>query len=377
MDYQKLLQSLFKNAKTIKVNGFSMEERSCCDREFGKMDPRTEQASLATRADFLSNPQAYSDELLANMNRLLGPPQPAGYNALSLVRYTFGWRSTDISRGVGKKRIVLQSPAGPFSLWQYTDSRQTENSPCLVFIHGGGFVAGDIETVENQCKLLAQKMRGVVFSVDYPLAPEYKYPACLTACQAALDWVCQNAPALGVNRQNIGVAGDSAGGNLALSLALADRERAKRQIRYQCLIYPKLSDAEGPEEAFYFWRESLYENTAGSPLVAEQIRAIGEMMGEVRNWLLPQATQQKEQYKKQIAPISFGCRGLCTTLLVTAEYDYLRAECDAYFGMLKKAGVKARAIRYGGIFHGTFDRLGYAPQVEDILNEIAKDMQAL
>ena len=68
---------------------------------------------------------------------------------------------------------------------------------------------------------------------------------------------------------------------------------------------------------------------------------------------------------------------LIAVLLMTAEYDFLRAECDAYAGMLKKAGVPCRCIRYGGIFHGTFDRLGYAPQVEDMLREIASEMRAL
>ena len=97
------------------------------------------------------------------------------------------------------------------------------------------------------------------------------------------------------------------------------------------------------------------------------------MSGEVNSWYLPEGT---DRYTPHYCPIAAKCEGLPKTLLVTAEYDFLRAECDAYLGMLKTAGVDFRAIRYGGIFHGTFDRLGYAPQVEDILREIAKDMRA-
>mgnify|MGYP000934303461 CR=1 FL=1 len=359
--------------KTINVHGYDMEERNCADRISGKMDPRTELASKATYTGFLENPNQYSEELQANMRRILGPPEPEKYDKLSYMRYTFGWRSSDLSAGVGKKRFILSAPSGPFAVWQYESSEKTAGCPCVIFIHGGGFVAGDIETVENQCKLIAQKMGGIVFSIDYPLAPEYRYPSCFDACQATVDWVYANAETFGIDNSRIGVAGDSAGGHLALSLALADRNNKQRKINYQCLIYPKVSDSN-PGEEYYFWDQNLYDNPENNAIIDIQIRAIGQMTSEIRSWLLPEGS---EEYKKDLAPIEAGCEGLCKTLLVTVEYDYLRAECDFYFKMLKDAGVDARAIRYGGLFHGTFDRLGYAPQVEDIIDEIANDMQKL
>ena len=98
------------------------------------------------------------------------------------------------------------------------------------------------------------------------------------------------------------------------------------------------------------------------------------MGDQTSDWYLPEGQDPDDPY---VSPIEADPAGLPKVLLMTAEYDFLRAECDAYAGMLKKAGVPCRCIRYGGIFHGTFDRLGYAPQVEDMLREIASEMRAL
>lgn len=372
VDYQKLLDSLAQNALTETLeNGAEVEIRNCFDREPGKMDPRTSLASRATREDFMQHPERYDSELLANADRLFGPPAPENYSSLSLIRYTFGWRSTDLSKNIMKERHVLTSKHGPFPVWRYEAPSTKKARPCMVFIHGGGFVAGDIETVENQCKLLAQLMGGVVFSIDYPLAPEHKYPVAFEDCRAALDWVYCNADTFGIDRERIGVAGDSAGGNLSAALSVADRDEGTHKISYQCLIYPKLSSASSSEEPYYYWSRELYDNAENDPIINGGLLTTGGMSEAVDRWYLSEGTDRRTPY---YCPISAKCEKLPKTLIVTAEYDFLRAECDAYLGMLKAAGVDFRAIRYGGIFHGTFDRLGYAPQVEDILHEIARDM---
>ncbi|HEX3039456.1 MAG TPA: alpha/beta hydrolase [Caproiciproducens sp.] len=370
--YQKLLVSLSQNAATKTLdNGAKVEIRSCFDREPGKMDPRTSLASRATREDFMQHPERYDSELLANADRLFGPPAPENYSQLSLIRYTFGWRSTDLSKNIIKERHILTTGHGPFPVWRYEAPGIKEARPCIIFIHGGAFVAGDIETVENQCKLLAQLMDGVVFSIDYPLAPEHKYPVAFNDCKAALDWVCSNADTFGIDRKRIGVAGDSAGGNLSAALSIADRDEGTHKISYQCLIYPKLSSAVSLKEPHYYWSREIYDNADNDPIINEQLFTTGKMSEAVDRWYLSEDADRRTPY---YCPIAAKCEGLPKTLIITAEYDFLRAECDAYLGMLKTAGVDFRAIRYGGIFHGTFDRLGYAPQVEDILQEIAKDM---
>ena len=372
-EYARLLKSLAEDAKTIEVNGVPVQVRSCADRLPGRMDPRTQRASLATREEFRANKQAFDAALWANEEKLFGPERPEfGAEPVNEMRFRFGWRSADVSAGVAVKRLELHSGHGAFTVWQYEVPRQEKARPCLVFIHGGGFVAGDTATVENQCKLLAQLSGAVVLSVDYPLAPENKYPVGFDACWSTVKWAYENAGALGVSREKIGVSGDSAGGNFSLACALRDRDERTGYIRYQALLYPLLSRAFGPQDPHYYWDEQQYENPEGNAVIAKQIRDIGEMAEIDCAWYVPKGTDRFHPY---ISPITGDCTGLPQTLMITAEYDFLRAECDAYLGRLKDAGVPVRAIRYGGIFHGTFDRLGYAPQVEDIIREIAQDLQ--
>lgn len=371
-EYQALVESLAKNARTIQLGDAQIELRDCADRRPGYLDPRTSAAYAATRKDF-ETPGKMDPELAANYEKLLGPPDASAYDELALIRYTFGWRSSDKSTGINTKRHILYAAGRPFKLYEYRGDA-APGAPCMVFIHGGGFVAGDIETVENQCKLLAQMSGGVVFSVDYPMAPEYPFPAGFEACKAAVDWVSQNAAALGIDAKKIGVGGDSAGGNLSLALSIDDRDSSGGKIAYQCLIYPKVSGAKTPEDPHYYWDASLYENPGNDPVIEDQIRSIGKSSVLVSEWYNP---GKYDDWDKRISPVSAPCEGLPPTLLMYAEYDFLRADCDVYAGLLQKAGVKGKAIRYGGITHGTFDRLGYAPQVEDMLREMSLMMKAL
>jgi len=213
-----------------------------------------------------------------------------------------------------------------------------------------------------------------VLAVDYPLAPEHPYPAGFDACYAALCWAHGQAEKLGISPDKIGVMGDSAGGNLALACALRDRDEGAARIGCQVLIYPTLSRVTGPKDGDYFFDEALYDNPHGDALIDEQIHLIGSMAHQTNAWYLPAGQDPHVPY---LHPIAAPCTGLPQTLLLTAEYDFLYAECEEYTRRLLAAGVPVRHIRYGGIFHGTFDRLGYAPQVEDMLRCAAKAMLAL
>lgn len=373
--YEALVESLAANAETIDVNGVPVEVRNCSDRVPGRMDPRTARAARATRESFRADKGAFDPALWSNEEKLFGPEHPECYtDPLAMMRFQFGWHSMDRSQGVSARLVRLKTEHGPFDVWQYETSSGRKDRPCLVFIHGGGFAAGDTATVENQCKLTAQLSDGVVFSVDYPLAPEKQYPAGLDACYETVKWVWENAGSLGISRDKIGISGDSAGGNLSLACVLRDRAEGAGRIRYQALIYPLLARSFGPKDPYYYWSEDQFDNPEKDPVISKQIRLIG-MDGERNSaWYVPEGT---DRFLPEISPITGGCQGLPKTLIMTAEYDYLRAECDAYLGMLREAGADVRAIRYGGIFHGTFDRLGYAPQVEDMIREIVKDLKAL
>lgn len=366
-EYAMLLESLESGKQIMEVNGLTIELRNCADRIAGRPDPRSSAAAALTKESF-QNKAALDPELLGNQVHLIGPENKETMPLLERLRQEFGWRSSDLS--VGIRTTCVERPG--YKIWQYEVPSAQENRPALVFFHGGGFFGGDIPTVENQCKLLAQYMGGVVFSVEYPLAPENKYPAGFDACYDAVCWVHAHAAELGIDSKKIGVSGDSAGGNLSVVCSLRDRDEGKGMISYQCLIYPTVSREESIKHATY-WKPEDYEDPHKDPLIHAQIRIIGSM-DACNEWYLNDGEDTRHPY---LSPIFADLKGLPKTLLVTAEYDFLRAECEAFSRKLVAAGVEHRHIRYGGLFHGTFDRLGYAPQVEDILRQIAQDMKAL
>lgn len=372
-EYDGLLKSLSENAKTLELDGLTVEVRDCADRQPGRADPRSAAAARLTWAEFTARRAELDPELWANEDHLFGPADPQGYSPLELLRFQFGWTSSDLSTGVRTLHRQVPGPRGPVSVYQYEVLSACADRPCMVFFHGGGFFGGVIPTVENQCKLLAQLSGGVVLSVEYPLCPEHKFPEGFDACYAAVEWVWAHAQELGVSREKLGVCGDSAGGNLSLACSLRDRDEGKGMISYQALIYPTVSRLEKVGAAHY-WKPELYENPDRDPLIDEQIRVIGSMGSECNGWYTAPGEDLQNPY---LSPLFGDPAGLPKTLLMTAEYDFLRAECEEYSRRLCAAGVENRHIRYGGIFHGTFDRLGYAPQVEDMLREIAADMKAL
>ncbi len=366
-EYAMLLESLESGKQILDVNGLNVELRNCADRKVGSPDPRSSAAAALTKESFRDK-AALDPELLGNQVHLIGPEGKEQMPLLARLRQEFGWRSSDLS--VGIRTACVERPC--YRLWQYEMPTAEEKRPCLVFIHGGGFFGGDIATVENQCKLLAQYMGGVVFSVEYPLAPENKYPKGFDACYDAVCWVYDHAQELGIDAKKIGISGDSAGGNLSVTCALRARDEGRDMIAYQCLIYPTVSREESVKHATY-WKPENYDDPYNDPLIQDQIRIIGSM-DACNEWYLKEGEDLRHPY---LSPLFADLKGLPKTLLVTAEYDFLRAECEEFSRKLEAAGVEHRHIRYGGIFHGTFDRLGYAPQVEDILIQIAKDMKAL
>ena len=371
--YKELLESLKDNAEQIRVDGLDIEVRSCSDREKGRPDPRSAAASNLTRDDYAKRKETLHPELWANETHLLGLENKEGKTQLELLRAQFGWISSDKSTGIRTIRRTLEGLKEEFYLYQYEAPSSEKERPCLVFIHGGGYFGGDIATVENQCKLLAQMINGVVFSVDYPLSPEHPYPEGFEACYRSVKWVYAHAEELGVSKKKIGISGDSAGGTFSLACTLRDRAEGSRMISYEALIYPGVNLSENIEQPTY-WKEENYENPHQDPLISAEIRTIGKMSSSVLEWYLPAGTDTSQPY---ISPLLADLSALPKTLVFTAEYDFLRGSCEALSKKLNESGVENRHIRYGGIFHGTFDRLGYAPQVEDMLSEIAKDLESL
>ena len=185
--------------------------------------------------------------------------------------------------------------------------------PAIVYIHGGGWVAGTIEMTEVQHQLVGEACGAVVVSVNYQKAPEHKVPIPFDDCYATLDWVWQNSEALNIDREKIGIAGESAGGNIAAGVALKSRDVNGPKIAFQVLIYPATDHK--------FDYPSMIDNAKGYALSTEGMKWYWKQYisnpGDLEN-----------PYCRPMAAKDFS--NLPNTYLITAELDPLRDEGFEY-----------------------------------------------
>ena len=226
--------------------------------------------------------------------------------------------------------------------------------PALVFFHGGGWVIGDIDTHDGICRSLANHAGCVVASVDYRLAPEHRYPVAAEDSFAATKWVVEHAAALGVDPRRVAVGGDSAGGNLAAAVSLMARDRSGPALCLQLLVYPVTRHA--------FDTPSYKDNADGYMLT----RAGMEWFWA--HYLGPQG-DGRQSYASPLDASSL--EGLPPALVMTAEYDPLRDEGEAYADRLRRAGVAVTMTRYPGMIHGFFRMLNHVDKARAARDEAA------
>jgi len=229
---------------------------------------------------------------------------------------------------------TIPGPAGEIPIRIYTPAGSGP-FPALVFFHGGGWVICDLDTHDSLCRRLCNGADCVVVSVDYRLAPEHKFPAAPHDCYAATQWVARHAAEINAIPGKIAIGGDSAGGNLTAVVAQMVRDQGGPQLTLQVLIYPATD--------FTFDGPSLHENAQGYFLTIEDM-----------NWFTSYYLNSDADKKNPLAsPMqSANLRGLPPALVITAEYDPLRDEGEAYGKRLKEAGVPVTLSRYTGVIHG-------------------------
>jgi acetyl esterase len=206
----------------------------------------------------------------------------------------------------------------------------------LLWFHGGGWVIGDIDTADATCRALANRSGAVVVSVEYRLAPEHPAPAALEDCLAALTWTVENGELLGVDVSRVAVGGDSAGGNLAALLCQRVLAEFGPDIDFQLLVYPvtDLTLSHG----------SIDENAEGYFLTKATME-----------WFVDSYLGDQDPKDPAVSPLHAPTlAGLPPALVITAEYDPLRDEGEAYATRLRDAGVPTQLIRYEGQIHGFF-----------------------
>lgn len=216
--------------------------------------------------------------------------------------------------------------------------------PAILYLHGGGMIAGTAEMMAGAHKRLAQESGAVVVAPNYRLAPEAPFPGGLEDCYAALIWLRKHAAELGVDPARIAVMGDSGGGGLAAALALLARDRKQVAVKAQILVYPMLDDRTGTADA-----------PSDDPLTGEFVvnRALAAFAWDQVRGVSPVEPDQRRYLSPALAP---DLEGLPPTLILTGALDLFRDEDIAYAQRLLQSGVPTDLQVYGGAVHG-FDML--------------------
>jgi acetyl esterase len=253
----------------------------------------------------------------------------------------------------------VPGPAGAIPIRMYTP-RGTPPFPGLVYLHGGGWVIGSLDTHDVPCRTLAERANAVVVAVDYRLAPEHRFPAAAEDAYAATSWVAAHAAELGIDPARLALGGDSAGGNLSAVVSLMARDRGGPRLAHQLLVYPA-TDARCDTVSYR-------ENGADYFLTTEAMRWFwGHYLASPADGEQPYASPLR-------AP---DLRGLPPALVLTAEFDPLRDEAEAYAARLREAGVPVRLVRFPGMIHGFINFLVSFPQASRLLDELAGTIRAL
>ena len=230
--------------------------------------------------------------------------------------------------------VMVDGPRGPIRLRRY-EPEAPGPLPTHVYFHGGGWWAGDLETVDDACRDFAAGVPCVVLSVDYRLAPEHPYPAPLDDCFAATCWAARQARETTPETPLVSIGGSSAGGNLAAGVALRARDELGPPLAAQILEIPALDPRLDSR--------SMHE-------LGDDYMLTRDGMAVSWSYYLGDTKDAPTIYA---APgLADDLSGLAPALVVTAEYDPLRDEAEHHAARLTAAGVPTEAVRYDGAIHG-------------------------
>ena len=253
------------------------------------------------------------------------------------------------------ENLSAPGPAGDIPLRLYANDHDGLR-PALIYFHGGGFVFGNLDTHDAVCRALAKESGAVVVAVDYRLAPEHKFPAAVDDSYAATVWIAANAERLGIDAQRITVCGDSAGGNLAIVVAMRCRDAGGPKLAAQVLIYP-VTDV------------STFDTGSHRELGEGYFLTRAAMEWFTGHYLASADQKRHPEASPLLAP---NLSGLPPALVITAEFDPLRDEGEAYAKRLQQAGVPVTVTRYPGMIHGFVSMLGVLSGGRQAIREAAQ-----
>jgi acetyl esterase len=245
----------------------------------------------------------------------------------------------------------IPGPVGEIAarLWANTHE---PNQPVLLYLHGGGFVIGDIDTCESMCRQVALQSGAAVVAVDYRLAPEHKYPAGLQDAWAAFNWLVSHGHTVGLNGRRIAVSGDSAGGTLSASVALMARD-AGIPLALQALIYPSVQTRAATESFKLYSQDTL-------------------LSAELMTWFENQTRGGQLDHAWHREPLHAPDHsGLAPAWIGLAECDALADEGHQYAQKLREAGVPVDVRVWPGVIHDFINMGRFLPEAAQLHGELA------
>jgi acetyl esterase/lipase len=256
--------------------------------------------------------------------------------------------------------LSFPGPGGPLPVRSYTPMATNAGPlPGLVYLHGGGLSAGDIDTHDALCRVIANESRCRVIAVDYRLAPEHPFPAAIEDACAATEWVFAKATELGIDANRIGVGGDSAGGTLAALVASTMRARRGLRLAFQLLLCPILDFAAKTPSRKTF-ETALLDRAMMDRDIA--LYAAGLI----------------EPSDPRVSPLrARDFAGLPPTFIHTAQCDPLRDEGQIYAEQLALAGVEVHHMCHQGMPHLFYAMAGVIPSTRAALHEIGAEVAAM
>ncbi|MFG3525030.1 alpha/beta hydrolase [Nocardia nova] len=310
--------------------------------------------SVTAMLDLLDeDARAFAQALLSQ-----APPPPYARYGVEGVRSIFD--TVDAARQPIRpvhsvEERTVDGPGGPLRVRCYRPSSAL-GLPVSIYIHGGGFVVGTLNGADDVCRSLCVEAECVVISVEYRRAPEHVFPAAADDCLRTYEWVRREAESLGVDPSRIALAGDSAGGNLALSVCTAAAEARRAMPRALVLAYPATSNAHtGPS-----WE--VFEH---APVLCKTDAL----------WFWSNYAADGEADPRAVPILSDTLHALPPTLLVAAEVDVLRSDYEHFAATASRAGAEVEVRQYDGVPHGFFTEVAFIGKARRAVADAARHLR--
>jgi acetyl esterase len=264
----------------------------------------------------------------------------------------------DIALGAVRD-FTIPGPHGKLPVRHYAPDARGEQHPLMVFFHGGGYVAGDLDTHDLFCRMMCRHAAVNVLAVDYRLAPEHPFPAAVDDAYAAFKWAASHTAELGADPARVAVCGDSAGGNLSAVVSMLATRDGGPTPMLQILIYPP-ADRSFDRASVGLFREGFLLEQA-------------DMQWYDDHYFGPSAAPRTDPRVSPIYADNLG--SVAPALVFTAGFDPLRDEGEAFAAAMKAAGNRAELRRFDGLVHGFINMVNVSPVARGAVVEMATEIR--